>query len=65
MLWTFGETFELRRLILSLNDGLGLCIKSLLRQDLKEGKPITEEKDPANSDVLADSLRNAIGWLNG
>ena len=64
ILWNVAETFELRRLIISHNNGLDMCIKSLMRQTLEEGKPITDQADPDVSAVLISTIRNALGLLS-
>ena len=56
VLWNFCETFDLRRLIISHNNGLDLCIKSLLRQKVEEGKAIGD-------DILVDNITSALGLL--
>lgn len=58
VLWNLCETFDLRRLIISHNNGLDLCIKSLLRQKVEEGKAIETD-----SWVLAENFRGALGFL--
>lgn len=67
VLWNLSETFELRRLIMWHNDGLVLCIKSLLRQKLEEGKAIEDETDAeshrAISWVLVENIGAALGLL--
>lgn len=63
VLWNLSETFQLRRLIMSHNDGLGMSMKSLLRQTLEEGKEIEDETDPNDSDVLIDTIEGALGLL--
>ena len=53
VLWNLCETFDLRRLIISHNNGLDLCIKSLLRQEGKHSE----------SWVLQENIRGALGFL--
>lgn len=67
ILWNLSETFELRRLILQHNNGLSLCIKSLLRQKVEEGKAIEDttmmESHQTNSWVLVENIGAALGLL--
>lgn len=63
VLWNLSETFQLRRQIMSHRDGLGMCMKSLLRQDLEERKAIIDEVNPNESDVLMDTIEGALGLL--
>lgn len=67
ILWNLSETFELRRLIMCHNNGLHLCIKSLLRQKLEEGKEIIDSTDleshRAQSWVLVENIGAALGLL--
>lgn len=67
ILWNLSETFELRRLIIRHNDGLSLCIKSLLRQKLEEGERIEDRTEVAthraNSWVLVENIGAALGLL--
>ncbi len=62
VIWNLAETFKLRRLILS-HDGLEMCMKSLLRQTLKEGIVIVDETERRCSVVLADTITHALGLL--
>ena len=67
ILWNLSETFELRRLIISHNNGLKLCIQSLLRQTLVEGEIIQDHTDMQthrnNSWVLVENICAALGLL--
>lgn len=63
ILWNMAETFELRRAIKSHNDGLGMCMKSLLRAPVEEGGAIVDISKPSASHVLADTIKNALGLL--
>ena len=63
VLWNLSETFQLRRQIMSHNDGLGMCMKSLLRQMLEEGKVVEDKQDPNSSAVLLDTIEGALGLL--
>ena len=65
VLWNLAETLELRRSIVSHNDGLSLCIKSLMRQTLDKGKPIvdTTSVDHRSTFILQSTITNALGLL--
>lgn len=66
ILWNLSETMELRRLILRHNNnGLSLCIKSLLRQKLQEGETIEDNTGghQAYSWVLVENIGAALGLL--
>ena len=62
-LWNLAETFDLRKLIIS-HDGLGMCIKSLLRQTLMKGSRVIDQTDRSSSDVLESTIGNAMGLLS-
>ncbi len=64
VLWNLSETFQLRRLIMSHNNGLGMCMRSLLRQTLEERKAIEDESDLVHgSGILMDTIEGALGLL--
>lgn len=65
VLWNLSETFPLRRLILRYG-GLKMCIQSLLRKRLVEGKRIEEAESPDRRDegwILVETIGAALGTL--
>ena len=67
ILWNLSETFALRRQIIACNNGLQLCIKSLLREKVTEGKKIEDytecQNHRDNSWVLVENIGAALGLL--
>ena len=65
VLWNLSETFPLRRLILR-HGGLKMCMQSLLRKTLEEGKRIEEAETPGNQEndwILVENIGAALGSL--
>ena len=65
VLWNLSETFELRRIILSHNDCLKLCTRSLLREKMVEGVDVRHVHDSLKDDdmMLVDTIGAALGLL--
>lgn len=67
ILWNLAELMELRRQIVShKNNGLRLCIKSLMRQKLEAGNTIedpTKEAFHRTSMLLVRTMEGALGLL--
>lgn len=67
VLWNLSETLELRRLILSHNDCLQLCIRSLLREKMVEGEDVKDASDSLSDTesgfVLVETIGAALGLL--
>jgi hypothetical protein len=65
ILWSLSETFQLRREILRRRNGLSLCMKSFLRQQVKPGKPIEDQTNRQDSSwVLVQNIGTALGVLS-
>jgi hypothetical protein len=67
ILWSLSETFQLRREILRRNNGLSLCMKSFLREQVEAGKPIVEPTKTlhhAYSWIIVQNIGTALGLLS-
>lgn len=67
ILWNLSETFDLRRQIIARNNGLDLCMRSLMREKVVEGEEIRERTEAVthrnNQWVLVENIGAALGLL--
>ncbi len=63
VLWNLSETFDLRRCMLSHNNCLQLCMKSLMREEILPNEDILTEEMNFSRRVLVEVIGAALGFL--